>query len=175
MSAPAAWLADPTGRNQLRYWDGTLWTEHISNSGNQAVDGLGGVQPVAPVSTGASWMEKAKAKAQVAAAKANQAVDQASVVVAKQTKQWQQEYRASQSPTAGQGGGPVAPAAVAQPSTGQAPLPPGVGTPQPTVPAAPAAGQPDPAEQIRKLAALRDDGILTEAEFSAKKAKILGI
>ncbi len=168
MSALAAWLADPTGRNQLRYWDGTLWTEHVSNSGNQAVDSLGGVQPVAPAPTGGSWMEKAKAKAQVAAAKANQAVDQASVVVAKQTKQWQQD-RASQSSPAAQ------PAAVAQPSTGQAPLPPGVGTPQPTEPAAPAAGQPDPAEQIRKLAALRDDGILTEAEFTAKKAKILGI
>ncbi len=152
MSAPAAWLADPTGRNQLRYWDGTLWTEHVSNSGNQAVDSLGGVQPVAPAPTGGSWMEKAKAKAQVAAAKANQAVDQASVVVAKQTKQWQQD-RAAQSSPAPQ------PAAVAQPAA----------------PAAPAAGQPDPAEQIRKLAALRDDGILTEAEFTAKKAKILGI
>ncbi len=29
-------------------------------------------------------------------------------------------------------------------------------------------------EQIRKLAALREEGILTEEEFAAKKAELLG-
>lgn len=33
----------------------------------------------------------------------------------------------------------------------------------------------DTVEQIKKLAELRDQGILTEEEFSAKKAKLLGI
>lgn len=33
---------------------------------------------------------------------------------------------------------------------------------------------PDPMEQLRKLAELRDAGILTEEEFTAKKADILG-
>jgi len=33
----------------------------------------------------------------------------------------------------------------------------------------------DEAEQLRKLAELRDAGILTEEEFSAKKAQILGL
>jgi hypothetical protein len=38
-------------------------------------------------------------------------------------------------------------------------------------PAAPAA---DPIAQLTQLAALRDSGALTEAEFEAQKAKILG-
>jgi Short C-terminal domain len=47
-------------------------------------------------------------------------------------------------------------------------------------PAAPEAAAPEAAEspqieQIRQLAALRDQGILTEEEFTASKAKILGI
>jgi len=38
---------------------------------------------------------------------------------------------------------------------------------------APAAPAPDPIEQLKELAALRDQGILTDAEFDAQKAKIL--
>jgi membrane protease subunit (stomatin/prohibitin family) len=38
--------------------------------------------------------------------------------------------------------------------------------------AAPAAA-PDPIEQLQKLAELKNQGILTEAEFEAQKAKIL--
>jgi len=40
-SAPAAagsWAADPAGRNELRYWDGTAWTEHVQNAGVQTTD-----------------------------------------------------------------------------------------------------------------------------------------
>jgi hypothetical protein len=43
--------------------------------------------------------------------------------------------------------------------------------PPPPPPAAPAA---DPIEQLTRLAALKDQGILTEEEFAAQKAKILG-
>ena len=39
---------------------------------------------------------------------------------------------------------------------------------------APAAAAPDTIEQLTKLAALKDSGALTEAEFEAEKAKILG-
>ena len=39
---------------------------------------------------------------------------------------------------------------------------------------APAAAGPDPIEQLTQLAALKDSGALTEAEFEAQKAKILG-
>ena len=47
-------------------------------------------------------------------------------------------------------------------------------------PAAPEAAAPEAAEspqveQIKQLAALKDQGILTEEEFAASKAKILGI
>jgi hypothetical protein len=48
----------------------------------------------------------------------------------------------------------------------------------PEAPAAPApepaAAAPDPVEQLTQLAALKDSGALTEAEFEAQKAKILG-
>lgn len=37
---PANWYPDPTGRHQLRYWDGAQWTEHVSTGGATAVDPL---------------------------------------------------------------------------------------------------------------------------------------
>lgn len=37
-----------------------------------------------------------------------------------------------------------------------------------------AAPAPDPVEQLTKLGQLRDSGVLTEEEFAAEKAKILG-
>ncbi|MDP9391647.1 MAG: SHOCT domain-containing protein, partial [Actinomycetota bacterium] len=40
--------------------------------------------------------------------------------------------------------------------------------------AAPAAPQHDMVEQLRRLGELRDAGILTEEEFAAQKAKVLG-
>jgi membrane protease subunit (stomatin/prohibitin family) len=39
---------------------------------------------------------------------------------------------------------------------------------------APAAAAPDPIAQLTQLAALKDSGALTQAEFDAEKAKILG-
>ena len=45
---------------------------------------------------------------------------------------------------------------------------------QPVEEAAPAEPAPDPIAQLKELAALRDQGILTEEEFAAQKAKILG-
>ena len=40
--APAAWYPDPSKRFELRYWDGTEWTEHVARGGQQFTD-----QPVA--------------------------------------------------------------------------------------------------------------------------------
>jgi hypothetical protein len=37
-SAPPGWYADPSGRNQLRYFDGAAWTRHVSNDGVVARD-----------------------------------------------------------------------------------------------------------------------------------------
>jgi len=36
----AAWHPDPTGRHELRYWDGTQWSEHVSDGGVQSVSPL---------------------------------------------------------------------------------------------------------------------------------------
>ena len=36
--APAAWYPDPSGRFELRYWNGSAWTEHVSRSGQQFTD-----------------------------------------------------------------------------------------------------------------------------------------
>ncbi|WP_286902011.1 DUF2510 domain-containing protein [Thermocrispum sp.] len=33
MQPQPGWYQDPTGRNQLRYWDGNQWTTHIVNNG----------------------------------------------------------------------------------------------------------------------------------------------
>lgn len=35
---PAAWHPDPTGRHQLRYWDGSRWTDHVADDGVTASD-----------------------------------------------------------------------------------------------------------------------------------------
>jgi Short C-terminal domain len=39
----------------------------------------------------------------------------------------------------------------------------------------PATPKPDAADQIRRLGQLRDEGLLTEEEFQAKKAQLLGL
>jgi Short C-terminal domain len=46
--------------------------------------------------------------------------------------------------------------------------------PAPAPAPAPAAPAADPIAQLTQLAALRDSGALTEAEFEAQKAKVLG-
>ena len=35
---PANWHADPTGRHELRYWDGAAWTDHVSDQGVTTTD-----------------------------------------------------------------------------------------------------------------------------------------
>jgi hypothetical protein len=46
--------------------------------------------------------------------------------------------------------------------------------PPPPPPPAAAAPAPDPISQLKELAELKNQGILTEEEFAAEKAKILG-
>ena len=41
----ASWQPDPSGQHELRYWDGTAWTEHVST---------GGVQSTAPLDAAAA-------------------------------------------------------------------------------------------------------------------------
>lgn len=37
-TTPAGWHPDPHKAFELRYWDGTTWTEHVSTNGSQDVD-----------------------------------------------------------------------------------------------------------------------------------------
>jgi hypothetical protein len=57
----------------------------------------------------------------------------------------------------------------AETASQQAPAP-----PPPAPPAPPAAPAPDLIGQLTQLAALKDSGALTEAEFETQKARILG-
>lgn len=41
----AAWHPDPTGRHQLRYWDGQAWTDQVSDNGQQSTDGFAAAPP----------------------------------------------------------------------------------------------------------------------------------
>ena len=36
----ADWNPDPTSRHELRYWDGSAWTEHVSDQGKTATDAV---------------------------------------------------------------------------------------------------------------------------------------
>ena len=40
-AAPAQWSGDPYRRHELRYYDGTNWTEHVSDRGVAATDPIG--------------------------------------------------------------------------------------------------------------------------------------
>lgn len=44
--APVAdWYPDPCGRHEVRYWDGSVWTDNVADAGQAAVDPVG-AQPV---------------------------------------------------------------------------------------------------------------------------------
>ena len=38
--APRSWLPDPSGRHELRYWDGNKFTEHVADAGKISTDPL---------------------------------------------------------------------------------------------------------------------------------------
>lgn len=37
---PPSWHPDPSGCHELRFWDGTTWTDHVADQGRQGVDPL---------------------------------------------------------------------------------------------------------------------------------------
>ncbi len=37
---PSSWQSDPTHRNELRWWDGVQWTDHVLNGGTPSTDQL---------------------------------------------------------------------------------------------------------------------------------------
>ncbi len=48
MATEAQWRPDPWGAHELRYWDGTDWTEHVSDAGVQSTAPLSTVPVVSP-------------------------------------------------------------------------------------------------------------------------------
>ena len=40
-AVPAGWYADPVGRHEQRYWDGTRWTGDVADGGTASVDAEG--------------------------------------------------------------------------------------------------------------------------------------
>ncbi len=57
------WYPDPFGRHELRYHDGTQWTEHVSSHGRQAVDAPVGGGHVPTVKRSAAKIERDISKA----------------------------------------------------------------------------------------------------------------
>lgn len=50
------WKADPTGRHHHRWWDGTGWTDQVSDSGHISTDPMSAVMaPSAPPRKKAKW------------------------------------------------------------------------------------------------------------------------
>jgi uncharacterized protein YxjI len=76
MTTPANWHPDPTQRFQMRYWNGTDWTEHVSNNGVAAVDPLPSLNPaMATQGVGtADWAAQNAANAAIEADKIRQQV-----------------------------------------------------------------------------------------------------
>jgi hypothetical protein len=50
-SPSGAWHRDPSRRHELRYWDGTRWTEHVSDSAVTSMDPVDGPAPGASLDT----------------------------------------------------------------------------------------------------------------------------
>ncbi len=61
------WYPDPFGRHEMRYHDGTRWTEHVSSHGRQSVDPPGGMSNVPTVNRATEKIQADVSKAGVQA------------------------------------------------------------------------------------------------------------
>ena len=102
--AEASWLADPTGAHELRYWNGSSWTEHVSDQGTTGQDPLttelpppadAFPPPPAPPPAAAaapagkvSWKDRLKQVADQGKAMADQGKQKIAEQQAKRTEQW---------------------------------------------------------------------------------------
>ena len=103
MAAAAGWQADPSGAHDLRYWDGTSWSEHVSNAGVTTTDQLSGTYPppaptspppppapqpenaTQPASPGkGGWKDRLKQAADTAVSSGKQVAGQAKAAMAEQ-------------------------------------------------------------------------------------------
>ena len=70
----ADWYLDPSGSHQLRYWDGSSWTEHVADNGVQSTDPLPTPTEIAAQAVRAAEdAKRAAAEEAKAAAKAEKA------------------------------------------------------------------------------------------------------
>ncbi len=60
------WYPDPYGRHEVRYFDGTRWTEHVASHGRQSVDPPGGESRVPTVKRPAEKIQSDVARAKAA-------------------------------------------------------------------------------------------------------------
>lgn len=60
--AKADWYADPTGRHEHRYWDGSAWTLHVANAGVQGTDELDADLPSPDSSVSSGTHEKSSVR-----------------------------------------------------------------------------------------------------------------
>lgn len=90
---PAAWRPDPFGRHELRYWDGSAWTQHVSDAGVQGSDEPVPNDPDAPPPPPApatptagkgSWKDKLKSAAQQAAVQGKELAEKGKAMAAEQ-------------------------------------------------------------------------------------------
>jgi hypothetical protein len=99
-SRPASWLADPSGRHEHRYWDGTDWTDHVADQGVPGVDPLApapppvpGVLPVPGTSGAPAWNDPGSrlrdAAERLAPRAGDLARDAAAKAAAKASTSWQ--------------------------------------------------------------------------------------
>ncbi len=98
--AEAAWLPDPAGAHELRYWDGASWTGHVSDQGTPGQDPLlaplpppAGAAPPPPAPAPAAggkvgWKDRLKQVADQGKALADQGKQKLAEQNAKRTEQW---------------------------------------------------------------------------------------
>lgn len=98
LAEPAGWRPDPFGRHELRYWDGSVWTQHVSDAGVQATDdpvpndpSVPPPPPLAPpapapgaTAAKGSWKDKLKSAAQQAAAQGKELAEKGKAMAAEQ-------------------------------------------------------------------------------------------
>src|SRR5687768_5693547 len=97
MTDEAAWKPDPTGKHDLRYWNGTIWTEHVSDDGVTSVDFMpseeGAPSEAAAPSGKGSWKDKLKTAATQAAAQGKQLAESAKEKMAEQQAKRIEQYK----------------------------------------------------------------------------------
>jgi uncharacterized protein YxjI len=64
-TSPAGWYPDPSGRHELRWYDGIQWTERVSSHGREGTDPPGGPAVVPTVNRPAEKIERDLARAGV--------------------------------------------------------------------------------------------------------------